>query len=101
MDENLYLDDLKQLVDYQTQQQYSVLFQVQVLSGAPFSVKVIPLTADGIMPATAQPLLEWRELAPYATWETAGYVRIVTGALQRGVTIFRITPLGMEAVAAW
>jgi hypothetical protein len=46
---------------------------------------------------TAGPIVENLEVEAFVAWERAGYIRPMTAMLQPGVTVFRLTELGIQA----
>lgn len=92
-----YLPELKTLVDHQAQQSGTVLFRLRVLDDDKSQVIIEAVNSIEAEDRIGDWSLYLSSVDPFAVWEHAGYIRVVTGGLQQGVSIFRLTEGGIAA----
>jgi hypothetical protein len=96
-----YMHEFRKLVAFQAQHEGPIHFKMRLsFDRGRRSASFFGRPAYRPDVHTSGPIVEHLDVGAFVAWEQAGYVRTLTAMLQPGVTVFRLTELGVQAAQA-
>jgi hypothetical protein len=94
-----YMREFRKLVEFQDQQDGLAHFKMRLsYERGKRRASFFGRPAHRLSIKTSGPIVESVDVEAFVAWEKLGWVRTVTSTLQTGVTVFRLTELGVKAV---